>query len=167
MSHHTSHITCNKSHKSPETALDPLCDTILEMSPPQYQHGPVINVICPVMFYYSPMVGLYLLICDICDVWCVMCDVTCDVPCHVYYSPMVMLGWWHFQNGVTQGVWGCFWWFVTFVTCDVWCVMWHVWHVMGPHTCHTYCTWLTVKISAKLEGNWLSKCYFCLCCVFF
>ena len=102
---------------------------------------------------------------DLWHLWHVMCDVTCDVPCHVYYSPMVMLGLWHFQNGVTHGVWGCF--LVICDICDMWCVMCDVWHKMGPPTCHTYHTWHTVKISAKSVRNWLSNCYFCLCCIFF
>ena len=100
--------------------------------------------------------------------WHVMCDVTCDVTCHVYYSPMLMLGWWHFQNGVTQGVQGCF--PVICNICDVWCVMCDVWCDMWCdktyRTCHTYHTWHTVKISAKLVSNWPSNCCLSLCCIF-
>ena len=90
-----------------------------------------------------------------CDVWCVMCDVTHDMSCDVYYSPMLMLGWWHFRNGVTHGVQDCFQWFVTCVMCDVWCVMCDVTcDVTHVPTCHTWHTWHTVKISAKSVSNW-------------
>ena len=72
--------------------------------------------------------GLGIFSGDLWDLWHMMCDVTCDVPCHIYYSPIVILGCWHLQNVVTQGSRAVFWWsvtfvtFLTFLTCDVWCV---------------------------------------------
>ena len=47
MSHHTSHVTHHISQMSQITGeqhwtVDTLCDTILEMSPPQNQNGPLI-----------------------------------------------------------------------------------------------------------------------------
>ena len=63
ITHHTSHVTNVTNNQ--KTALDPLGDTFLEMSQPQHQYGTVINVL---LF------------------------VTCDVVCHAYYSPMVVLG---------------------------------------------------------------------------
>ena len=72
------------------------------------------------------------------------------------------------QNGVTQGVQGCF--PVICNICDVWCVMCDVWCDMWCdktyRTCHTYHTWHTVKISAKLVSNWPSNCCLSLCCIF-
>ena len=52
----TSHITC---HKSQETALDPLCDTILEMSWSQLQHGTSIHVTGHIM-YHMIMISLWI-----------------------------------------------------------------------------------------------------------
>ena len=56
-SHATSHITHHKCHKPLKTTVDPLCDTILEMSPPQHQHGTEIHitghVICHITHHMS------------------------------------------------------------------------------------------------------------------
>ena len=53
ITHHVSHNTCHKCHKSLKIDLDPLCDTILEMSPHQHQHGTEIHVTGHVMCYIT------------------------------------------------------------------------------------------------------------------
>ena len=53
ITHHTSHITHHTCHKPLKTILDPMCDTILEMSPPQHQHGIVIHVTWHVMCHIT------------------------------------------------------------------------------------------------------------------
>ena len=106
-----------------------------------------------------------------CDVWHVMCGVTHHMSCDIYFSPMFMLGWWHFQNGVTQGVQVyflvicdiCDMWCVT---CDVWCNTCHaLWHVLHSHVdagvvtflkwCHTWGPWL---FSSDLWHLWHVMC---------
>ena len=45
ITHHTSHVTSvTNVTNHQKTALDPLCDTILEMSQPQHHHGTVISM---------------------------------------------------------------------------------------------------------------------------
>ena len=66
----TSHITCHTSHVTNVTnhqkiVMDPMCDTILEMSPHQHQHGNAIRVI-----------GF-----DMCYITHHMSHITCD-KCH-------------------------------------------------------------------------------------
>ena len=51
MSYHTSQVTNVTNHW--EIALDPLCDTILKMSPPQHQHVTVIHITWHVMCHIT------------------------------------------------------------------------------------------------------------------
>ena len=82
-----------------------------------------------------------------------------------------MLGWWHFQNGVTHGVRGYFPVFCDIcdmwcVMCDVWCDTWHVmWRVLQSHVdagvvafpkwCHT---WGPELFSSVLWHLWHVMC---------
>ena len=76
--------------------LLPALRTQLDYGPP---HPPPHNLIRIWQKKIRPCdIFLWHVICD------VMCDVTHDMPCDMYFSPMLMLGLWHFQNGVTQGV---------------------------------------------------------------
>ena len=84
-----------------------------------------------------------------CDVWHVMCDVTCHmtfiaVPCWCWGGDISIMVSHMGSRAVSSDLWH-----LLHVMCDMWCVMWHViWRVLQSHVdggvvrflkwCHTW-----------------------------
>ena len=92
----------------------------------------------PLQTFPRKMRGPGLFSSDLWHLWHVMCDMTHDMPCEVFWSPMLMVDgwwWWHFWKGVTQGVQRYF--PVMCDICDMWCATCSV--TLDMH-CDVYCS---------------------------
>ena len=102
-------VICDMCH----VVCDVPCDVVLKS---HFDFG----VVTFLKWYHKMCQCCFPLICDICDILYMTCDVWCDILYVMCFIPMLMLGWRHFQNGVTQGVQEYF-----SIICDI-CYMWCV-----------------------------------------
>ena len=150
VTHHMSHITC---HKSIKTALDTLCDTILEMSPPQNQHGTTIHItghaMCYITHHMSPEPEMVKkerivnkFICNICGNSPLPTILRKLIDCQHYYCSICL---YNFKK--ETGTKKC-------VTCDV------MWHIICPVRCIAVPCWCLGGDISKMVSHKRSRAIF-------